>query len=208
MLRRTMMYVGVVMLTAVAVRAAEPEEMKLIPVSDEVIAARVKTLAAEAPKGAKLVAYLDCGSQQSTAKDSPMGIKLLKGEAYQFPPPEKEMPVTQPTVFFDGSRVEFLLSGIKRTGRYVVGLTWWDYDANGRAQLVAVTSPDGRSVRVPIPATGLPDYTVSGKPAEQKQFMLPATFAKDGNMKLFVQNITGGNAVISELWIWEQGEGE
>ncbi len=182
---------------------ADAPQSPLLPVDEKAIAERVKALARDAPEGAKLVAFLDCGTQAETAKDSPIGIKKLKGAAYQFRAGEAKVPATQPTVFFDSDRVVFELSGIDRTGRYLVGLTWWDFDAGGRAQTVIVASPDKRNVRIAIPTIGLPDYTKSKKLPAQKQFTLPATFAKDGRMQLAVIHAAGANAVISELWIWQ-----
>lgn len=185
------------------VAGAEPPQFPLIPVDEKVLAERIKSLAEEAPEGAKLVAFLDCGSQVETTKESPVGIRKLKGDAYQFRADDVEVSATQPTIFFDSDRVLFELSGIDRTGRYVVGLTWWDFDAGGRAQTVMVASDDKRHVRIAVPTIGLPNYMKSKKGPAQKQFRLPATFAKDGKMQLAVIQAAGPNAVISELWIWQ-----
>ncbi len=183
--------------------AAEAPHPKLSPDDEKAIAQRVETLIKEAPKGAKLVAYLDCGPQVETAKDSPVSIKKTQGEPYKFLAEDVEVPATQPTVFFDGDRVLFELSGIQRTGRYLVGLTWWDFDAGGRAQMVMAASHDKRNVRIAVSTIGLPDYEKSKKLPAQKQFTLPATFAKDGKMLIAVIHAAGANAVISELWIWQ-----
>ena len=186
-----------------SVAGAEPPQFPLIPVDEKALAERVKSLTVEAPEGATLVAFLDCGSQAETAKESPVGIKKLKGDAYLFAADDAEVPATQPTIFFDTDRVLFELSGIDRTGRYVVGLTWWDFDAGGRAQTVTVASDDKRHVRIAVPTIGLPNYMKSKKGPAQKQFRLPATFAKDGKMQLAIIQAAGPNAVISELWIWQ-----
>jgi hypothetical protein len=195
--------VCLVVLVASPIAAAEGPLPPLVPVVQKAIAERVKTLTEEAPKGATLVAFLDCGSQAETAKDSPVGIKKVKGEPYRFPADGVEVLPTQPTVFFDADRVLFELNGIDRTGRYLVGLTWWDFDAGGRTQMVMVASHNKRNVRIAVPAIGLPDYMNSKKLPAQKQFTLPATFAKDGKMQLAVIQAAGPNAVISELWIWQ-----
>lgn len=186
-----------------SVVGAENPQFPLIPIDQKVLADRIKSLADEAPEDAKLVAYLDCGSQLETSAESPVAIKKLKGDAYKFRADEVKVPATQPTIFFDSDRVVFDLSGIDRTGHYVVGLTWWDFDAGGRAQMVMVASHDKRKVRIAVPTIGLPDYTKSQKGPAQKQFRLPATFANDGKMQLAVIQAAGPNAVISELWIWQ-----
>jgi hypothetical protein len=185
------------------VAAAENRQSPLAPVDDKAIAERVKSLAKETPEGAKLVAFLDCGVQVETAKNSTVAIKKLKGDAYKFQADEAKVPATQPTVFFDNERVVFELSGIDRTGHYLVGLTWWDFDAGGRVQTVMVASPGNRNVRIAVPTIGLPDFTKSKKLPAQKQFTLPATFAKDGKVQIAVIQAAGANAVISELWVWQ-----
>jgi hypothetical protein len=189
--------------TGHATAAEEAPQVPLAPVDEKAVAERVEALAKEAPKGAKLVAYLDCGSQVETAKDSPVGIKKLQGDAYQFRADEAKVPATQPTIFFHNERVIFELSGIDRAGRYLVGLTWWDFDASGRTQMVMAASHDKRNVRIAVPAIGLPNYTEAKKPPDQKQFTLPATFAQDGKMQLAIIQVAGANAVISELWLWQ-----
>ena len=189
-----------------ATRATENSKFPLLPVDQKAIAERIKTLNEDAPEGAKLVVYLDCGTQVESAVNSSVGIKKVKGDAYRFRADEVKVPAMQPTVFFDSDRVVFELSGIDRTGRYLVGLTWWDFDAGGRAQTVMVASHDKRSVRIAVPTIGLPDFTKSRKLPIQKQFMLPATFAKEGKLQMAILQAAGPNAVISEIWIWQLEE--
>lgn len=195
--------VCLVTLASSPVTAADSPQFPLLPFNEKAVGERIQSLAKEAPEGAKLVAFLDCGAQLETAKDSPVGIKKLKGDAYKFQADEAKVPATQPTIFFGVDRVVFELSGIDRTGGYLVGLTWWDFDASGRAQMVMVASQGNRNVRIAVPTIGLPDFTKSKKLPAQKQFTLPATFAKDGKMQIAVVHAAGANAVISELWIWQ-----
>ncbi|MHB8898436.1 MAG: hypothetical protein ACYC6Y_06790 [Thermoguttaceae bacterium] len=190
---------------AAAARATEAPRPPLLPVDEKAIAERMETLRQEAPKGARLAAYLDCGSQAATGEGSPLGLKLLRGEAYRFPVEQAEVPPAAPTIFFDAEGVVFEVSGVERTGRYVAGLTWWDYDAGGRSQTVLVGSADRRNMRIAIAAVGLPDFKVSKKLPAQKQFALPATFARDGKLEISVIQAAGPNAVVSELWVWQLG---
>ena len=187
----------------IARAAEEKPELKLLPDDEKAVAARLKALSESAPKGAKLAAYLNCGTQRQSTAGKDVKIAWKSGEAYMFRSEAKGVPATQPTIFFDANRVAFELAGIDRSRRYLVGLTWWDYDAGSRAQMVAVGSPDERLVKMAIPAIGLPDYTASGKLPAERRFSLPVTFARDGRMSLVVQRVTGANAVISELWIWQ-----
>jgi hypothetical protein len=187
----------------VAVAGDDAPKIKLIPVDLEVIAAREKELAAAAPEGARLVAYLDCGCQEKSATTDRVTIAFQRGKPYRFGSEAKEVLPTQRTVFFDESQVAFQLSGLDRAGRYLAGLTWWDYDDGGRTQSVVIGSPDGRRVRLAVTAIRLPNYTSDGQPPAERRFSLPATFSQNGQMQLTIHHVTGANAVISELWIWE-----
>jgi hypothetical protein len=188
---------------SIAAAAEEAPEAKLIPIDREVIAAREKALADAAPEGAKLVAYLDCGSQRESTTGDAVKIALVQGKPYQFPSEAAGVPPTQPTVFFHEEQIVFKLSGIERGKRYLLGLTWWDYDDGSRTESVLIGSPDARLVRLAITAIRLPNYTTDGQPPAEKRFPLPVTFAREGEMRLIVLGVTGANAVVSELWIWE-----
>ena len=195
--------VALVGVVPVAGAAEDKPEVKLLPDDEKAVAARVKALAESAPNNAKLAAYLNCGTQRRSVAGKDVTISWKSGTPYLFPSQAKDVPDTQPTIFFDANQVTFELAGLDRSRRYVVGLTWWDYDAGGRTQMVAVGSPDGRLVRMAVPAIGLPNYTVAGQLPAQRQFNLPVTFAREARMSLVVQRVTGANVVISELWIWQ-----
>jgi hypothetical protein len=183
--------------------AEDPDEPKLIPVDPKTIAARERSLAQAAPEGAKLVAYLDCGAQRESTTTDAVKIALVQGKPYRFPSEVKDVPPTQPVIFFHEREVVFTLKGIDRGKRYLAGLTWWDYDDGGRTQSVVVASPDRRRVRLAVTAIRLPDYTTDEQLPAEKRFPLPVTFTRDGQMQLAVLHVTGANAVVSELWIWE-----
>lgn len=188
---------------SMATAAEDPAEVKLIPVDREVMAAREKALADAAPEGAKLVAYLDCGSQRESTTSDAVKIALIQGKPYQFRSEAEGVAPTQPTIFFHEEQVVFKLSGIERGKRYLIGLTWWDYDDGSRTESVLIASPDARMVRLAITAIRLPNYTTDGQLPAEKRFSLPVTFAREGEMRLVVLGVTGANTVVSELWIWE-----
>jgi len=183
--------------------AEDAPEPKLIPVDPKTISAREKSLADAAPEGAKLVAYLDCGAQRESTTSDAVKIALVQGKPYRFPSEAEGVLATQPVIFFHEQEVSFALSGLDRTKRYLAGLTWWDYDDGGRTQSVVVASPDRRRVRLAVTAIRLPNYTTDEQLPAEKRFQLPVTFARDGQMQLTVLHVTGANAVVSELWIWE-----
>ncbi len=161
-------------------------------------------LAQSAPKGAKLVAYLDCGTQRESTTSVEVKVVYVSGKAYRFASEARDVPSTQATVFFDESEIPLLITGLDRSKRYTLGLTWWDYDDGGRSQSVVLSSPDGRQVRLAVPTIRLPNYTTDKQAPAEKRCPLPVTFARDGQMRVVVQRTTGANAVISEVWIWEQ----
>jgi hypothetical protein len=182
--------------------ADDSQAVKLISASREAIAGREKSLAEKAPKGAKLVAYLDCGTERESAAIDKVKIVCVSGKPHQFASEAPGVPATQATIFFDPEQVVFEVRGLDRARRYLAGLSWWDYDNSSRTQSVLVGSPDGRLVRLAVPAIRLPNYKDSKQLPAQRQFQLPVVFSQDGKLRLVVQRIDGANAVISELWIY------
>ncbi len=195
---------GALLETSSAARAADnPAEPKLLPADPAAIAAREKALAEKAPKGAKLVAYLDCGAQRESQGAGKVKITWVPGMVHQFLSETKGVPPAQATIFFGESEVVFKIAGLDGDRRYMAGLTWWDYDNGGRTQSVLLSSPDGRSVRLAVPAIRLPNYIADKQLPAERRFALPVVFAEAGRLQLTVQLVTGPNAVISELWIWQ-----
>jgi hypothetical protein len=186
----------------VCVAAEGPAVEPLVPANGGAVAARRKALADKAPKGASLVAYLDCGTQRESAGGK-VKIACTSGRPYQFPGAAPAGTATQTTVFFDNERVVFAISGLDRTHRYLAGLSWWDFDNGSRTQSVIVGSPDERLVRLAVPAIRLPNYKDDKQLPAERRFQLPVVFSQDGKLRLAVERVDGANAVISELWIWQ-----
>ncbi len=186
-----------------AAGADDAQAVSVVPGNPEAIAAREKMLAEKAPKGAKLVAYLDCGTQRESTAVEKVKIVCVSGRPHQFVSEAPGVPATQATIFFDTDQVVFEIRGLDPARRYLAGMTWWDYDNSSRTQSVLVGSPDGRLVRLAVPAIRLPDYKDSQRLPAERRFQLPVTFSQDGKLRLVVQRVDGANAVISELWIWQ-----
>jgi hypothetical protein len=189
--------------TSVAAAEEKPAEVTLLPANPEAVAERRRALSEAGPRGARLVAYLDCGSQRQSAAADPVKITWIPGQVYQFRSEAPGVGPTQSSVFFDAAQVVFDLDGLDRAKHYLAGLTWWDYDDGGRTQSVVAGSPDGRLVRLAVSAIRLPNYTSDAQPPDERRFHLPVVFARDGRMRLSVEQVTGANVVISELWIWQ-----
>jgi hypothetical protein len=188
---------------SLAAGAEGPQAVELVSENPAAIAARQQALAANAPKGATLAAYLDCGCQRESAGAGPVKIVCLSAKPYRFPVEGVDVPATQATVFFDGEQVVFEIHGLDRKKDYLAGMTWWDYDNGNRTQSVLVGSPDQRLVRLAVPAIRLPDFKDSRLLPAERRFQLPVTFSQDGKLRLVVQRVEGANAVISELWVWQ-----
>jgi len=186
-----------------AAGAEGPQAVELVSENPAAIAARQQALAANAPKGATLATYLDCGCQRESAGAGPVKIVCLSAKPYRFPAEGVDVPATQATVFFDGEQVVFEIHGLDHKKDYLAGMTWWDFDNGNRTQSVLVGSPDQRLVRLAVPAIRLPDYKDSGMLPAERRFQLPVTFSQDGKLRLVVQRVEGANAVISELWVWQ-----
>jgi len=177
--------------------------IEVLPANPAATVARQKSLVEKAPQGATLVAYLDCGAARESVGAGPVKIVCTSGKPYQFPSDAPGVPATQSTIFFDTGEVVFEIRGLDSSRRYQLGMTWWDYDNSGRTQSVVVGSPDGRLVRLAVPAIRLPDYKDSRLLPAERRFQLPVTFAQDGKLRLAVQQVAGANAVIGELWIYQ-----
>lgn len=183
--------------------AEGPQAVELVPGNPAAVVARQQALSENAPKGATLAAYLDCGCQRESAGAGPVKIVCVSAKPYRFPIEGADVPATQATVFFDAEQVVFEIQGLDRTRNYLAGMTWWDYDNGNRTQSVLVGSPDQRLVRLAVPAIRLPDYKDSRLLPAERRFQLPVTFSQDGKLRLVVQRVDGVNAVISELWVWQ-----
>ena len=161
-----------------------------------------KELAAKAPKGYRLVAYLDCGPDAiDGTKDGPT-LKLLEGQAYVWaggPATEKQLRLT--TIFYTGNDVAFEASGLSPKKTYQIGFSWWDYDHATRAQSVWAAAKGGRLVRL-LGKTKLPSAQ-GGQPPAEKAIPLPRELTVGGAARIVFRNEGVPNCVVSELWLSE-----
>lgn len=165
---------------------------------------RVKEIEKSLEPGEKLLAYLDCGGDEkleNTLKITALG----EPKTYRFgeDAPVPGVPVSQQTVLYDKDSVGFLFEGLDRAKKYRLHLTWWDYDAGGRAQSLIVRSPDESQIRILRPGKSLPDFTKNAMLPETVSLALPMAFVRDGKLRLDVKMDAGPNALVSEIWITE-----
>ncbi|MCX7818664.1 MAG: ThuA domain-containing protein [Kiritimatiellae bacterium] len=136
------------------------------------------------------IAYLDCGLFPTASGVDGVSIAVRRGAPWRWTdaPPA--------TVVFDSQQVEIEISGLSLTGRYDVGLSWWDYDAGGREQSVWF---DGEPA---VSRTRLPQWQRAEQPAAILRLPVPpARIGPGGRITLRVRREAGPNAVVGEVWV-------
>jgi len=149
----------------------------------------------ELSKDRQLIAYEDCGGSLHT----PM-IRLMQGKPYDFRAPESER--WDSTVVYHDKEIVYVLDGLDPAKPYSLGLSWWDFDSNGRKQSVWVESAGGTCSRKLINEAGLPQWTKSRLKPQSIQCQLPKETYKTGSCRLRITNDADvPNAVVGEVWI-------
>jgi len=153
--------------------------------------ARRKALAAQLPAGARIAAYLDCGVEKQDKSADGVSLRVLNGQNWSWKG-EAANPAAL-TIAFAGGSLKFEASGLKPKLNYQVGFTWWDYDANGRAQSVWI---GGKQVlaKTALPSTQGPAMLTLAVPAEA---------IKNGKVAIEFRGEGKSNVVCSELWLVE-----
>ena len=174
--------------------AAVPELKKLA--NDPAASATHKTLAARAldrlaPQWTRYaaLAYLDCGPQKQASGKEGVTLRVATGKPWTF----AELP--EATVAFDAGEVVIEAAGLKPDRSYRLGFTWWDYDANGRAQSVWIGE------RQVIPKTVLPAWKGRQEQAAVLAAEVPAAAVKDSKVQIRFRREAASNAVVGEVWL-------
>ena len=100
--------------------------------------------------------------------------------------------IAQNTIRYDNVAVLYKYAGLKASVRYRVKVTYLQDKGEKRVQTLTA---DDSVVHSAMP---LPDYT-----ARIYEFDLPPESYRDGTVTLSFNHISGGNAVVSEIWIVE-----
>ncbi len=159
-------------------------------------ARRTEELAKSAEKGWRIVAYLDCGPDQRDGAKRKPRLRITAGKPWVWAGSERHADLRAGTIAF-GSVLGVEASGLDPQKSYRVGLTWWDYDGNGRVQSVRLS---GQQVLKPTP---LPSYK-KGKQAPATLVLdAPGSAYKSGKMPIEIRQSGGPNAVLSEIWLLE-----
>lgn len=142
------------------------------------------------------LAYLDCGPQMEAKGKEGVALRVAAGKPWTF----AEQP--EGTVAFDGAEVVIEASGLQDGRAYQLGFTWWDYDANGRAQSVWI---GGKQV---VAKTALPAWKGKQEQAATLTVDVPAEAVKGGKAAIRFRREAASNAVVGEVWISETTGGE
>ncbi|MCX6362196.1 MAG: hypothetical protein NT029_20565 [Armatimonadetes bacterium] len=154
--------------------------------------------------GATPVAYLDCGGECVTSREG-VRLTLAQGSSFTWADASGDEPWYASVLFHD-REVVLEASGLRPGKETILGLTWWDFDGNGRRQDVSVVGSDGVR-RTLIPETPLPSGR-AGRRAEVRAVRLPADATASGSCRIFIRNMASvPNAAVSEAWLWEAPSG-
>lgn len=172
-----------------------------VPPHDPKRSQRIKAeLAKRAPKGCRLVCYLDCGPDRADGAKGGPALKLVSGQPYMWAGSTLGGDTRYGSIFFTSTEVAFELSGLDPKRAYVVGFSWWDFDHDTRRQSVWVAA-GGRQVKL-LPPTKLPSGARGDKPAE-KALPLPREASAGGAARIIFRNEGQPNVVVSEVWLME-----
>jgi len=159
--------------------------------------ARERAIAQACP-GARLVAYDDCGAGEGVG---PIKLSLVQGQPFRWTGSGAD-PIYS-TIAFDNERVVFRAEGLDPAKRYILGLSWWDYDENGRVESVIAVGGDGQAHTL-VSEEPLPAFLRSGRQAVERAAALPQEAYSDGATTIaFTNDAPVPNAVVSEIWLYE-----
>ncbi len=141
------------------------------------------------PDGHQQVAYLDCGSSDSSSGTG-IAVRRTSGEPYQFGN------IANPLATMDfGKTVSYEITGLSPGAEYVIGFSAWDADLNGRRQTFSINGT------VLLSDFGPLAYHAGKPTCTRIHLPLPAALISGGKASVSMQSLAGPNAVISELWL-------
>lgn len=178
---------------------------------------RIEALKTNAPSGERLVGYMNCGAYKISDFGS-VEISVENGaNTWNFltatPKIESEngvkiadvtaTPEIDAIVFYKKDVLTFTLKGIEKSKKYRLFVKWWDFDSSSRSQGIYCMSPDKRLIRRSLDPVALPNFTQMGAGAAVKSILLPASYSRNGELKIAIPAPGCVNAVVSEMWLYE-----
>ncbi len=153
------------------------------------LAARALERLASAVARRDALVYLDCGAAAESTGADGARLRVVGGKPWTW----TDEPAG--TVAFDGDRLTVEATGLKPDRAYQLGLTWWDYDANGRAQSVWV---NGQPL---IGKTVLPAWQGKQEGAATLTAVLPASAVRGGRAAIEFRREAASNVAVGEVWL-------
>lgn len=149
-------------------------------------------VAARAPKGYKVVCYLNCGPDASDGEKGKPTLRVGEANAYRWPGAD----IRHGTCFFTSDDVNFEATGLNPRKSYQLGFSWWDCDHDTRAQSVWAGNTKL------LEKTKLPSGA-KGEKAVEKVVPIPQALTAKGSVRISFRNEAQPNAVVSEVWLLE-----
>lgn len=149
----------------------------------------------------KNAASLSINSKGTT--DSPL-IELLTGENINPYSASEQTALWFASTSVHDKSVELRAFNLNPEKKYKVGLSWWDWKNGGGKQQVRITSVDGEAGEIIIPARNVPDFERKKEKAEVLTASVPEGINVDGTIRIYVDNVEGKDATISEIWLMEE----
>jgi hypothetical protein len=100
--------------------------------------------------------------------------------------------------------VELRAFNLNPKKKYMVGFSWWDWENGGGKQQVRVASVDGEADQIIVPPTMVPDFKGKNERPAVFAALVPDGINVDGTIRIFIDNVDGKNATVSEVWILEE----
>jgi type 1 glutamine amidotransferase len=156
------------------------------------------------PNGYRLACYLNAGAAIVAVASEGATIRQLRGKSYRYS--REQDPTT--VVAFDPEAVDFEIAGLARNQRYMLGVTWWDVDNNGRVQSIAVAPNEDEHWTGVYPKTRPIAFHANEATYAVLHLPLDRSFTDNGQLRVRIRREGPSNAVISEMWLLEQPHSE
>lgn len=170
--------------------------------------ARAERLAELLNPGEQLLDYLNCGKSEHD-RTVPDGPKIIRqqGDDFAFPLTVLKVETDCLEVAFHKKEVVYDLLDLDPDQRYMVGITWWDYDHNARVQTVLARAEGREDVEL-LAQHRLPAWEGLQQLPESWLCPLPPESYSDRSLQLVVrQDLPELNAVVSEVWLVQLAPG-
>lgn len=167
----------------------------------------VERVVGNAPRDYWLRAYLDCGTVTEAGSPARARIRQLTGAGHTWPGAEAFGPIG--SVTYDPKEVLFELSNLEPDREYLLGFTWWDFDANGRIQSVRFGSGNRERWTTVLPPGPAQAVYQDKSTWAQVYLPIPQELAREPKVLVSFHRDGGpSNAVVSEIWLLERPRGE